>query len=255
MGPCGLAHRDLQDERRRAPRLTQGYVGEDHRWQPSIPNPRNPAQELRPGVKLKTKVVRLQRVWMPLVTQAFSSVGSVHAVRHCRVSGLSMRQVTRRRPSWRCAGRAHNAYASSMALRCGLVFPIPSRLTICPCLSSVLPESRQRPVRPPSGSGGSPVTLLLRHQRPYDARHPVGQRHGDQHVRLAHQHPGKPWVVCPTAPSRPANDHYGARNQEPPQVALAHLRYLAQPQLAARCVLTQQDLCRVKAGQEHQNAI
>ena len=40
------------------------------------------------------------RVWTcvdALVTQAFSSVGSVRAVRRCRVSGLSMRQVTRPR--------------------------------------------------------------------------------------------------------------------------------------------------------------
>ena len=38
------------------------------------------------------------------------SVGSVHAVRCCRVSGLSMRHVTRRGPSWRCADRVHIAY-------------------------------------------------------------------------------------------------------------------------------------------------
>ena len=63
-------------------------------------------------------VGRPHRVWTPLVTQAFSSVGSVHAVRHCRVFGLSLRQVTRRGPSWRCADRIHIAYASLMALRC-----------------------------------------------------------------------------------------------------------------------------------------
>ncbi len=53
------------------------------------------------------------------------SVGSAHAVRCCRVSGLSMRHVTRRGPSWRCADRVHIAYASSKALHPEAGFPDP----------------------------------------------------------------------------------------------------------------------------------
>lgn len=33
------------------------------------------------------------------------------------------------------------------------------------------------------------VDFFFRHHRPGDARHPVGQRHCDQHPRLARQHP------------------------------------------------------------------
>ena len=55
--------------------------------------------------------------------------------------------------------------------------------------------------------------------------------------RRAHQHPGEPWVVRPAAPSRPADDRDGARDQEPPQIALAHLRYSAKLRLAAGRVL------------------
>ena len=153
-------------------------------------------------------------VWTPRLTQAFSSVGLVHAVRHCRVSGLSMRHVTRRGPSWRCADRVHIAYASSNALHPQTGFPDPVSI-------DRLPLPFLRPARVPdsyppgrlSGGGGSPVTLLLRHQRPDDARHPVGQRHRDQHARLARQHPGKPRIVRPAAPDRPADHRHGARDQ------------------------------------------
>ena len=84
---------------------------------------------------------------------------------------------------------------------------------------------------------GSPVDLPLRHQRPDDARHPVGQRHRDDHPRLARQHPGEPRIVRPAAPDRPANNRHGTRDQQQPKIALAHLRYLAQPRLAAGRVL------------------
>ena len=85
---------------------------------------------------------------------------------------------------------------------------------------------------------GSPVDLPLRRQRPDDARHPVGQRHRDKHPRLARQHPGQPGVRRLAASDRVPNDRHGACDQQPPKIALAHLRYLAQPRLAAGRVLT-----------------
>ena len=113
-------------------------------------------------------------------------------------SGLSLRHVTRRGPSWRFADRVHIGYASSRALHPETGFPDPVSI-------DRLPLPFLRPAHAPdsyppghlSGDGESPVTLLLGHQRPDDARHPVGQRHGDQHPRLARQHPGDPrkWAL------------------------------------------------------------
>ena len=77
--------------------------------------------------------------------------------------------------------------------------------------------------------------------RPDDACHPVGQRHRDQHSRLAGQHPGQPGVVRRATPSRPADDSHGARDQQPPQIALAHLRYPAKPRLATGRVLSRHE--------------
>ena len=155
MGSHRQPHRDLQDERRRTLRLAQG-----HRKSPPA-TPTAASTNSSPGTssrrQAESQVPLTHRVWTPLVTQAFSSVGSVHAVRRCRVSGLSMRQVTRRGPSWRCADRVQIAYASSMAPQYELVFPIPSRLTVCPCLSSDLsPTAARRPVRRRREPGNSP---------------------------------------------------------------------------------------------------
>ena len=71
----------------------------DSRVQGSAPTMHCRRIRRRPGrVPVYMTFPREHRVWTPLVTQAFSSVGSVRAVRRCRVSGLSMRQVTRRGP-------------------------------------------------------------------------------------------------------------------------------------------------------------
>jgi len=154
------------------------------------------------------------------------------------LSGLSLRHVTRRGPSWRCADRVHIGYASLRALHPETCFPDPvsiDRLSLPFLRPAHAPDSY--PPGRPSGDGGSPVTLLLGHQRPDDARHPVGQRHGAQHPRLARQHPGEPRIVRPAVPDRPADDRHGTRDQQEPEIALAHLRYLAQPRLAAGRVL------------------
>ena len=47
--------------------------------------------------------------------------------------------------------------------------------------------------------------------------------------------------ISAAAPNRPADDSHRARDQEPSQIALAHLRYLAQLRLAARRVLARHE--------------
>ena len=59
-----------------------------------------------------------------------------------------------------------------------------------------------------SGGGGSPVSLLFRHQRPDDARHSVGQCHRDEHLRLACQHPGEPGIRRHAAAGRVPDDSH-----------------------------------------------
>ena len=88
-----------------------------------------------------------------------------------------------------------------------------------------------------SGDAGSPVVLLLRRQRPGDARHSVGQRNCNEHPRLARQHTGQPRVRRLATSGGVPYDRHRARDQKPPEVALAHLGYLAQPGLAAGRVL------------------
>ncbi len=216
--------RHLQAQRRQSAGLLDRHPAPDRRHAPRVTHRRTHALERRPdnpGRHPSTRVTA-HRVWPPPVTQAFSSVGLVHAVRHCRVSGLSMRQVPRRGPSWRCVDRIHDACARSMALRCEPVFPIPSRSTVCPCLSSDLPASPTATRPALSGGGGSPGVLLFRHQRPHDTRHPVGQRHGSFVLpRRAAQRT--------TAMASVISSRLGSR--------WPNLRYLAQPRLAAGRVL------------------
>ena len=49
------------------------------------------------------------------------------------------------------------------------------------------------------------------------------------------------------APTRPADDRHGAGDQETPEIALAHLGYLAQPRLAAGAVLARHQALSVTA--------
>ena len=93
----------------------------------------------------------------------------------------------------------------------------------------------------------NPAGLLLRRQRPDDARHP--ERNRDQHPRLACQHPGQPRVRRPGAPV--ADDRHGAGDQKAPKIALAHLRYLAKPRLAPGRVLAWREPgCKVAPAPE-----
>ena len=63
----------------------------------------------------------------------------------------------------------------------------------------------------------------------------VGQHHRDDHFRLTRQHLRQPWVRRLAVPK-----HHGhrTRDQEPPEITLTHLRYLAKPRLAAGRVLS-----------------
>ena len=89
-----------------------------------------------------------------------SLIGSVHAVRCCRLFGLLVRPVGRRWPVWRYAERVQIGYASLRAPIQELVFPIPSHLTVCPYLSSDLlaspTASRASPSQAMPGPGSSP---------------------------------------------------------------------------------------------------
>ena len=82
-----------------------------------------------------------------------SLIGSVHAVRCCRLFGLLVRPVGRRWPVWRYAERVQIGYASLRAPIQELVFPIPSHLTVCPYLSSDLLAS-------PTASRASPSQTM-----------------------------------------------------------------------------------------------
>ena len=86
-----------------------------------------------------------------------------------------------------------------------------------------------------SGAVGSPVTLAsVRHQRPDDARHPVGQRHvsTSMHGLRASILASHGSFVLPRRTAQ-RTTAMALRDQQPPQVTLAHLRYLAQSRLAA----------------------
>ena len=72
-----------------------------------------------------------------------------------------------------------------------------------------------------SGGSANPVGLLSRCQRPDPPRRPVRERHRDQHLRLACQHPGQPRIRDLAAPARLPNNGHGSRDQEPPEIALA----------------------------------
>ncbi len=137
-----------------------------------------------------------ERLWTPPWMQAFSSNGSVHVVRCSRLSGLLMRQDIRRWPVWRYADRVQNRPRGLQRAMSGHWFSR-SRLVDRLPLHALRPAHIPDDFRPTSTSSGrrqlrSAVALLSRHYRPGDARHSVGQCDGNNHLRLARQHPGQP---------------------------------------------------------------
>ena len=101
------------------------------------------------------------------------------------------------------------------------VCPLPRSLRPAAHTSRQLPCFRFSPFAARSGGSANPVGLLSRGQRPDPPRRPVRERHRDQHLRLACQHPGQPRIRDLAAPARVPNNGHGSRDQEPPQIALA----------------------------------
>ena len=75
-----------------------------------------------------------------------------------------------------------------------------------------------------SGGAPNPVGLPFRSQRPYHPRRLVGERHRDQLLRLACQHPGQRRIRGPAVSACVPYHRHGSRDQEPSQVSLAHHR-------------------------------
>ena len=141
---------------------------------------------------------------------SFSSNGSVHVVRCSRLSGLLMRYDTRRWPVWRYADRVQN-------LPDGLESAIVPYWFSRSRLVDRLPLHVLRPAHIPddfalasaaSGSSRrkSAVALSFRHHRPGNARHPVGERYGNQLPGFACQHAGQPRAFGRAAPNRLLGD-------------------------------------------------
>jgi len=75
------------------------------------------------------------------------------------------------------------------------------------------------------------VALLVHHNGPGDPGHFVRQRNGDDTWRLLRQQFLRPGVLqCAIAP-REAKDRCCSNDEEHPQIAVAHLRYAAEPLL------------------------
>ena len=161
------------------------------------------------------------------------------AVRLSRTFGLSIAafHLPRARMEMRGSGpnRPGELGGSSHIPGC----PDPVSTTVCPYPSSGLPTFLPaRFTRPPLRRGAPvPCRLACSASAPRRCARFVGQRHRDEHPRLARKHPGQPRSGGRAAPDGPANHRHRARNQQPPHVALPHLRYPAQPGLAARGVL------------------
>src|SRR4051795_591197 len=79
----------------------------------------------------------------------------------------------------------------------------------------------------------SPINAPLDQQGPDNAGRLVGQGHGDQHLRLARQHPRQPRARGCAALTGPADHRTRAEDEQTPDGPLAHLRDCAEPLLAA----------------------
>src|SRR4051812_12857615 len=108
-----------------------------------------------------------------------------------------------------------------------------SRLTDrCAMPSFRSPHALAAPARL-RGQRRSPINAPLDQQGPDDAGHLDGQGHGDQHLRLARQHPRQPRARWCAALTGPADHRTRAEDEQTPDGPLAHLRDCAEPLLAA----------------------
>src|SRR3954451_17616863 len=146
----------------------------------------------------------------------------------------SVRHLARpldRRPAWEFADRVHINAAYS---RYGVAHWF-SRSRLADCCAML---SLRSPYASVTAAGlrrhaRSLVRAALDQQGPDDAGHLVGQGDGDQHARLAREHPRQPRARrCPTL-TGPADHGAGTEDQQPPDGSLAHLRDSPELLLAA----------------------
>jgi hypothetical protein len=84
-----------------------------------------------------------------------------------------------------------------------------------------------------SGGRGGLVSVPLREQRPRGSGRPVGDGHGDEACRFALEKRSDPDPGSGIFGCRPSCDGGGADREQSAQVAVAHLRYMAETILAA----------------------
>src|SRR5918997_582227 len=82
--------------------------------------------------------------------------------------------------------------------------------------------------------GRSPVRAALDQQGPDDAGRLVGQGDGDQHPRLAREHPRQPRTRRRATLAGPPDRRAGAQDEQAPDRPLAHLRDGPELALATR---------------------
>ena len=146
-----------------------------------------------------------------------------------------LRRVSCRRPVWEFADQIQNNLARSrrssmiwffrsrLCDRCAIPSVRPSYAVDSLAISPALCGSRDR----------SSINSTMGEQRPNYPRHFVGQRHSNQHWRLAAQHPIEPRPRRRASASRPCSNSASANNQQASQGSFAHSRCSAQTLLAS----------------------
>jgi hypothetical protein len=141
-----------------------------------------------------------------------------------------------RRPAWEFAERVQIKVAYS---KYGVAAWLSrSRLADCCAMSSFRSPYASVAAAGLRRHGRSPVRAALDQQGPDDAGHLVGQGGGDQHARLAREHPRQPRARRGPTPTGPADHRAGTQDQQSPDGPLAPLRDGSQLVLAA-CRLLQ----------------
>src|SRR5947209_7052389 len=141
-----------------------------------------------------------------------------------------------RRPAWEFAERVQIKVAYS---KYGVAAWLSrSRLADCCAMSSFRSPYASVAAAGLRRHGRSPVRAALDQQGPDDAGHLVGQGGGDQHARLAREHPRQPRARHGPTPTGPADHRAGTQDQQSPDGPLAPLRDGSELVLAA-CRLLQ----------------
>src|SRR3954454_14734439 len=127
-----------------------------------------------------------------------------------------------RRPAWEFAERVQIKVAYS---KYGVAAWLSrSRLADCCAMSSFRSPYASVAAAGLRRHGRNPVRAALDQQGPDDAGHLVGQGGGDQHARLAREHPRQPRACRSPTPTGPADHRAGTQDQQSPDGPLAHLR-------------------------------